>query len=247
MSRTTDLISKHPFELEFLRRLTDVVVLAAAAYVASYLCFNAPLYTTAPIHTLLLYFCIALAFFAFPKSGMYGSWRGRFMPSILGRLISAWALVLLVGLFYSFLIHRVAELSRLWLFYWYFIGITFLALYRVVAYFALLFLRHKGFNNKRVVIVGYGHTGQEMHKRALQQDWYGYDVIAVHADDKDALYLPPPVLGNSKRWRRYLLMWRQTRSMKSGSPYLSVLRPSCMICNAYYATLWWIFAGCPIS
>lgn len=192
MSQTKDLIFKHPFELEFLRRLTDVVVLGAAAHLASYLSFNAPLDTTAPIHTVLLYSCAALAFFTFQKSGMYGSWRGRFMPFMFGRLITSWALVLLVGLFFSFLIHRVGDLSRLWLFYWYLTGITFLALYRAVVYCSLRFLRKKGFNTKRVVIVGYGQTGQEMHKRALRQDGYGYEVVAVHADDKDAVNLNTP-------------------------------------------------------
>lgn len=192
MSRTKDLIFKHPFEFEFLRRLADVVVLAAAAHLASYLRFDAPLDTTGPIHTVLLYLCAALAFFTFPKFGLYDSWRGRFMPFMFGRLITSWALVLLIGLFFSFLIHRVGELSRLWLFYWYLTGITFLALYRVVVYFSLRFLRKKGFNTKRVVIVGYGHTGQEMHQRAMQQDGYGYDVVAVHAHDKDAPNLTIP-------------------------------------------------------
>lgn len=173
MSRTKDLIFKHPFELEFLRRLANVVILGAAAHLASYLSFNAPLDMTAPIHTVLLYSCTALVFFTFQKSGMYGSWRGRFMPFMFGRLISSWALALLLGLFFSFLIRRVGDLSRLWLFYWYLTGITFLALYRVVVYFSLCFLRGKGVNTKRVVIVGYGQTGQEMHKRALRQDGYG--------------------------------------------------------------------------
>jgi putative colanic acid biosysnthesis UDP-glucose lipid carrier transferase len=47
-------------------------------------------------------------------------------------------------------------------------------------------------NNKRVVIVGYGSTGQEMHKRALHQDWSGYDVMAVHAAPEDASKIVDP-------------------------------------------------------
>lgn len=198
MSRTKDLIFKHPFEFEILRRLADVVILGAAAHFASYLRFNASLDTIAPIHTVLLYSCAALAFYVFPKSGMYSSWRGRFLPFMFGRLITSWALVLLIGLFFSFLIHRVGELSRLWLFYWYLTGITFLALYRVVVYFSLRFLRGKGFNIKRVVIVGYGHTGQEMHQRALRQDSYGYEVVAIHADDEEIVNLNAPSITHIK-------------------------------------------------
>jgi putative colanic acid biosynthesis UDP-glucose lipid carrier transferase len=198
MHQTKDLISKHPLDFELLRRLADVVLLIAAAHLASYLSFNAPLNTTAPIHTVMLYSCATLAFFTFHKSGIYGSWRGRFMPFMFGRLFTSWALVLLVGLFFSFLLHRVGELSRLWLFYWYLTGIIFLALYRIVVYFSLRFLRRKGFNTKRVVIVGYGQTGQEMHKRALRQDGYGYEVVAIHADDEVAVNLDDPSIVHIK-------------------------------------------------
>jgi putative colanic acid biosynthesis UDP-glucose lipid carrier transferase len=64
----------------------------------------------------------------------------------------------------------------------------------MLVYSSLRRLRKKGFNSKRVVIVGYGHTGQEMHKRALQQDWYGFEVKAVYADAKDADTLDDAIL-----------------------------------------------------
>ncbi|MGS0742824.1 undecaprenyl-phosphate glucose phosphotransferase [Glaciimonas sp. GG7] len=189
MSRTNDLIFKHPFELELLRRFADVAFLWLAAEAACHLRFDASLNMVAPIHTVLLYVCTGLAFFTFQKFGMYSSWRGRYMPFMFGRLITAWALVLLGGLFFAFLIHNVGDLSRLWLLIWYVTGITFLGLYRIVIYFSLRLLRKKGFNTKRVVIIGYGHTGQEMHQRALQQEGYGYEVVAVHADGTDVAHL----------------------------------------------------------
>jgi putative colanic acid biosynthesis UDP-glucose lipid carrier transferase len=60
-----------------------------------------------------------------------------------------------------------------------------MATYRVFVHGALRYLRRKGMNMKRVVIVGYGSTGREMHRRALFQDWAGYEVKAVHADPSD--------------------------------------------------------------
>ncbi|WP_211455040.1 undecaprenyl-phosphate glucose phosphotransferase [Collimonas antrihumi] len=180
---------KNPFEFELLRRLTDIILLGIAGHLASNFRFGAPLDLTLPIHAVLLYFCCALAFFAFPHFGLYASWRGRFMPFMFGRLILSCAMVLTIGLTFGFLIHGVGEVSRLWLFYWYLTSVSLLVLYRIVVYGALRFLRKKGINTKRVVIVGYGKTGQEMHKRAVQQDWYGYEVAAVYADEKDAAAL----------------------------------------------------------
>jgi putative colanic acid biosysnthesis UDP-glucose lipid carrier transferase len=167
-------------------RLMDILVLEIAGGIASLIHFHVPLSETPPIHTVLLHFCSALAFPLFHQLELYGSWRGRSMPDMFVRIGASWALVLLIGLFFSFLIHHIGHVSRLWMFYWYASGVTLLVAYRSAVYLGLRFLRAKGLNNKRVVIVGYGSTGQEMHKRALHQDWSGYDVMAVHAAPEDA-------------------------------------------------------------
>jgi len=186
MGISKDIIFKRPFELELLRRMADIVILALAAHVSSLLYFNKTLNSTAPIYTILLYLCCALAFFMFPHSGLYGSWRGRFMPLMLWRLSTTWGLILLIGLAFSFAIHRVGDLSRLWLICWYLIGTAMLGAYRIAVYFVLRYLRAQGYNNKRVVIIGYGQTGQEMHRRSQQRDGYGYEVVAIHAAPNEA-------------------------------------------------------------
>lgn len=173
-------------------RLMDIVALEIAGGIAGLIHFQIPLSETPPIHTVLLHFCSALAFLLFPQLELYGSWRGRPLPDMFLRIAGAWGLVLLVGLFFSFLIHHVGNVSRLWMFYWYASGVGVLVLFRVAVYNGLRFLRAKGMNNKRVLIVGYGSTGQEMHRRALQQDWTGYDVKAIYADEADAAKILDP-------------------------------------------------------
>jgi putative colanic acid biosysnthesis UDP-glucose lipid carrier transferase len=193
-----DLIITNSSRLEFSMRLMDVLALELAGGLATLIHFQIPLSEAPPIHTVLLHFCSALAFLLFPQFELYSSWRGRSMPDMFVRLAASWALVLLIGLFFSFLIHHVGHVSRLWMFYWYFSGISFLTLYRVAVYFGLRFLRAKGLNNKRVLIVGYGSMGQEMHRRALQQDWTGYDVKAVYADEADADKILDPLIARIK-------------------------------------------------
>jgi putative colanic acid biosynthesis UDP-glucose lipid carrier transferase len=161
-------------------RLTDVVVLWCAGQLSSILAFNSPLSEATPIHAILLYFGCALSFLLFAQFEMYVSWRGRSMPSMFAHVAASWAVVLVIGLLFSFLIHHVGYLSRLWMFYWYLTGILLLILSRGLVYSVLRYLRRNGMNSKRVVIVGYGQTGREMHRRASQQSWSGYDVRAVH-------------------------------------------------------------------
>ncbi|MDB5763505.1 MAG: Exopolysaccharide production protein Pss [Herminiimonas sp.] len=188
-----DLINKNSSRLEFSMRVMDIVALWFAGQFAGLLRFSGPLTEAEPIHTVLLYFCCALAFLLFTQFELYVSWRGRSKFSMFGHVAASWATVLLIGLFFSFLIHHVGSLSRLWLFYWYLSGIIFLMLSRGILYSTLSYMRGKGLNSKRVVIVGYGHTGQEMHKRAAQQNWYGYDVKAVHLGVGDAAGTVSPV------------------------------------------------------
>lgn len=187
-----DLIIRNSSRLELSMRLMDVLVLEIAGALASWLHWGAPLSTTAPVHTVLLHFCSALAFVLFAQLELYASWRGRAMPEMFLRVAASWGIVLLIGLFFGFLLNHVGAVSRLWMFYWYGTGVVFLVVYRIGVYFTLRHLRRRGLNAKRVVIVGYGSTGQEMHKRSLIQDWAGYDVKAVHGDPGDIEKIKDP-------------------------------------------------------
>ncbi|TFV90291.1 undecaprenyl-phosphate glucose phosphotransferase [Oxalobacteraceae bacterium OM1] len=187
-----DVLISNSSRLELSMRLMDVLVLEAAGILAALIHFQMPLTEIAPIHTVLLHFCSALAFLVFPQLGIYASWRGRSLPDLFLRAAGAWGVVVLTGLFFSFLIHHVGHVSRLWLFYWYAIGCAGLVAMRGAAYTVLRFMRQKGLNAKRVVIVGYGTTGQELHRRALALDWAGYDVKAVHIEPEDEQLLADP-------------------------------------------------------
>lgn len=187
-----DLINNNSSRLELSLRLLDVAALEVAGVLSGLIHFHSPLSEAAPIHTVLLHLCSTLAFLLFPQLELYSSWRGRALPDMFLRLAASWAVVLLVGLFFSFLIHHVGHVSRLWLFYWYASGVAILVVYRSLAQFVLRFMRTKGLNSKRVLLVGYGDTGQELHRRALKLDWAGYDVKAVHADPADVSKLTDP-------------------------------------------------------
>lgn len=177
-----DLISKNSSRLELSMRVLDVGVLALAGELLGAQHFRTALIEAEPIHAVLLYFCCLLAFILFPQFGIYTSWRGRALPAMFLRLAAAWGGVLLIGVFFSFLIHHVGALSRLWVTYWYLGGLLMLSACRVTVYVVLRHLRKNGLNSKRVLIIGYGAVGREMHRRAAIQDWTGYEVKAVHAE-----------------------------------------------------------------
>ncbi|MDO9194281.1 MAG: undecaprenyl-phosphate glucose phosphotransferase [Undibacterium sp.] len=179
-----DLIGKNSTTLELLMRAIDVITLIFAGGLASAIHFKISIDQVSQIHSTLLYLCSFLSFIVFEKMGIYRSWRGRRPSRMIGNIAISWALALLMGLLFSFLIHRSGDVSRLWLFYWFLVGTTSVVTVRWLIHSVLRHIRKNGLNKKRVVIVGYGPVGQEMHRRAKTQNWYGYDVIAIYTEDK---------------------------------------------------------------
>jgi putative colanic acid biosynthesis UDP-glucose lipid carrier transferase len=53
-------------------------------------------------------------------------------------------------------------------------------------------LRQQGIHSKRVIIVGYGSTGQELHQRAQAQRWTGYQAVAAYVGS-DRLAIDAPI------------------------------------------------------
>ena len=169
-------------------RAVDVLALYATAQTASWLCFSALLDAAPPIHTTLLFFCCALAFVLLAQFDLYHSWRGRSLRILFTRTALAIAIVLSAGVVFSFLIQQVDQLSRLWLAVWFVLSLTALMSLRILLYSGLSVLRERGYNHKRVIIVGYGETGRELHRRAQQQLWTGYQIKAIHASREAPIF-----------------------------------------------------------
>jgi putative colanic acid biosynthesis UDP-glucose lipid carrier transferase len=179
-----DLIGKNSTTLEIVMRALDVITLIIAGELASAIHFGSPVMQTTQIHTSLLYLCSFLAFAVFEKMGIYRAWRGRKPSKMIFNIALSWALTLTAGLVFSFLIHRSGEVSRLWLFYWFLIGTTSVVTVRWLIHAVLRHFRKNGRNQKKVVIIGYGPVGQEMHRRAKTQNWYGYEVLAIYPENR---------------------------------------------------------------
>lgn len=182
-----DLIERHSPKLEYLVRAMDMLLILSAGKLAALLRFSGGLETLAPVHAVLLYFCCALAFVVLPQFDVYSSWRGRSLLLMAGNATLGMLVILGTGVLFAFLIRQIDELSRLWMMLWYLLATGSVVASRLLLYSSLSGLRERGFNHKRVIIIGYGTTGRELHRRAQQQCWTGYSVRAIH---DTALTLP---------------------------------------------------------
>ncbi len=175
-----DMFARHHDQLALMVRLLDAGAIWVAAILASEVRFAS---AHAPIHLFVQYFGCAIAFIVLPGFDLYSSWRGRSLFSLATRLLSAWSLVWLISVLLTYLLHQADSLSRLWMVYWYAFSLAGLLGLRVASRVVLNLLRVTGANSKRVLIVGYGRTGQEMYRRATASHATGFKISGIYAPE----------------------------------------------------------------
>jgi putative colanic acid biosynthesis UDP-glucose lipid carrier transferase len=178
-----DLIARNATRLESVVRFTDVLLLYAAGVLADALLHPSDAGMMSATHTAVLYFCSTLAVVVLPQFALYSSWRGRSLTLMAGHALLAILVILVTGTLFGFMIRQLGALSLTWMFGWLVLALFGFLINRWVLYGVLSGLRKRGINSKRVIIVGYGNTGRELHQRALAQHWTGYHVVAAYSGD----------------------------------------------------------------
>ncbi|MCF7697259.1 undecaprenyl-phosphate glucose phosphotransferase [Mycetohabitans sp. B2] len=139
--------------LGIVARLSDVLLVAAGAWLAHALRYNGSFDLTDAERSLVALSC-ALTLLVFPPLGIYRSWRGQTLYRLLSRVTLAWSAVVVLGLCFIFTLHRSNDISRLWL------GTAVLACGalllagKLFIHVVLRKVRQSGKNQRSVIIVG---------------------------------------------------------------------------------------------
>ena len=127
-----------------------------------------------------------------------------FIDKIVQRAFSL--VTVLVLLFATCLIFlNVGDLMATFLVVYYVVALVSFALWRVFVRLSLKLYRRKGYNFKRVVIVGAGKNGMELYQVMKDDLSYGFNICGFFDDNialKDAL---PNYLGNTNEVEDYVL------------------------------------------
>lgn len=110
------------------------------------------------------------------SKGVYGSWRGKAIPSMLARISWTWSMVLGALLMWLFLVKTSEDFSRLWFLFWGIVTLGFLWLERVSVYYTLRALRKRGINLKHIALVGEGEMANLIRQRLKGSGWTGYSL-----------------------------------------------------------------------
>lgn len=176
----TEWFLRQSNKVAIVLKAVDILIIFLAAQLIGDQRFPNGLASASGVHQFVTYFCCLLAFIVFPAFDLYNSWRGRGIPSLVLRVWAAWLTVWLAGILLSFLLREAGELSRLWSIKWLAAGFLGLGMIRVLVHSVLQEVRRNGMNIKKVILVGYGPVGREIHRRAMLNDWLGYEIIAAY-------------------------------------------------------------------
>ena len=123
--------------------------------------------------------CAAL----FPFLGLYAPQRGVTPFEELRQLFNAWLLLATIWFTFLFLSKTGHDFSRAWSIYFIIGGFLAQVGTRAAIRSVLRALRRRGYNVRRIAIVGAGDLGREIAKRILRMPWSGLEVRGFYDDD----------------------------------------------------------------
>ena len=181
-----------------LYKTTDLLAVLVAAIVPGVILFGGFSWMTSPYRVVIVV-SLLLTVVVFGRFDLYQPWRGRSIADQTGPLASAWVTVIVLLMVSAFLLKVSAYFSRTWVVSWLSLGFLLLFSARAATTMGLRVLRSRGFNHKRLIIVGAKAWGAEVASRIKQADWLGLDVagfVDPNAGLEGSVIDGVPVLGH---------------------------------------------------
>lgn len=183
MARVQGALSDHGKGVGTIVRVLDMLVLAVSAWLAYRLRFGlaGPDLAVEYIACALLGVLLGAACMNWFR--VYSTWQGVSLAAITRQTVLAW-MVAFVALLAVLVLMQMGEVySRLWLGYWFLLGLAGLILVRIGIHLTLRVLRARGWNRRSVIIFGAGALGRRTHRAVQEASWIGYHVAAYFDDD----------------------------------------------------------------
>lgn len=115
--------------------------------------------------------------FVLLSNGVYQSWRGTALPSILAKVSITWGAAVGLLLVWMYVFKLSHDFSRIWFVIWVSLSLLLLCAARIGTYLALRQFRRRGFNVKRVTVVGNGEAADLIERRLHDAGWTGFQVV----------------------------------------------------------------------
>jgi len=169
--------------MSMVQLLVDALMIAVSALLAWF--YLLPLNANGYEYTTLVTGVVVLSAMTISSFGLYRSFRAQQFFEWLGRITTAWLTIILLVLVGLWAVKLSEDFSRMWLGVWFVLVWFGLVLWRVVAHAILHRLRSKGYDHKKIVIVGAGNLGLSIAQKVEETAWAGFEVMAFFDDKVD--------------------------------------------------------------
>ena len=169
------LLKDHSSIWSGLLQVVDLFVVGLSGVVAGELYLGSGV-VFAQGYLQLIAVALLLSVIVFNKFGFYAAWRNSSLAKELRTVSTGWATVSVVLALYFFLTKSGAEFSRVWSMLWFGLGLLALLLVRLVLRQFLRWLRRKGYNQRKVLIVGKDPLMADLANRLRHSPWMGLSV-----------------------------------------------------------------------
>ena len=136
------------------------------------------------IHAFLVVGCSSLV-------GVYQSWRGRSLAFYLSSVVSSWIMSFTLLVAFLVMTKSTEAYSRLWLGSWIISAIIISLIYRIAVNAFLRYIRLRGRNTKRVLLIGSGRNYYAiLGEMGLGNEWgYNLDVCLEYKNEVEVISL----------------------------------------------------------
>ena len=195
---------RYGFLIKWLIGLGDLVVLNLLFF-SVYYCLGS-LYTSAITKNLrevvlLLNFCYIFSLYFVPLR-LHTSII--FIDKVVQRaFLLVTVFILLFSICFVFL--SISDVLATFLVVYYGVTVVFFSLWRILVRMSLKLYRRKGYNFKRIVIIGAGKNGMELYQVIKDDLSYGFNVLGFFDDNLALKHILPNYLGMTNEVESYAL------------------------------------------
>lgn len=177
------LLKEYSQILAWVLRALDVAAFVVAGIAAYFYKFGDLDLTDRYAYSLLIGALLALVVFSFFH--IYESIRAKSFWKYLSRLVQAVAVVFLMLAGLAFLTKTGENYSRTWFLWWMVFAFVLLTLFRCSLLVFLRVMRTKGWNERRVLVVGSGKLATKLVETMQQALWTGFHIVTIFDDQID--------------------------------------------------------------
>lgn len=167
--------------LSFVTRALDAIAVLLAGWVAY--CIRMGQWELPQRYQLALLLGGLITLVVFPVLGIYHSWRGQRILSQTQRVGAAWLAVAVMLIVLGTATKTSAYFSRQWMILWFVMGYALLVSFRAGLTMFLRGMRKRGWNHRKIIIVGTGPLASDVARHIDEATWTGLEITAFFTQE----------------------------------------------------------------